>query len=269
MNILTLNTHSWQENETLNKLDILANAIIEQNCDLIALQEVNQHQDSTKIKDDISSNYQILNSNYGYLLQQKLAQLGHRYFLCWDFVHQSYEVYQEGVAFLTRLPILKHDVFDLVDNYDDSFYKHRRAQLITVRYQGKDVDFINCHCGWWADEDSPFEQQMDVIFAHCSSKLTFLLGDFNNPADVKDQGYDYILNHNFIDVYSLAQQKDDGFTVIKNIDGWSENDQKMRIDYIFVNQKIKVMSHKTIFNQDNYPIISDHFGIMAKVKIEN
>ena len=99
---MTLNTHSWQEEKQLEKLDMVAQAIIEQGCDVIALQEVNQHQDSSLIDANILSNDTVLTDNYGYLLQKKLAEQGHHYQLTWDFVHQSYEVYQEGLSFLTR-----------------------------------------------------------------------------------------------------------------------------------------------------------------------
>jgi len=46
MKLMTLNTHSWQEEKQLEKLDVVAQAIIEQGRDVVALQEVNQHQNS-------------------------------------------------------------------------------------------------------------------------------------------------------------------------------------------------------------------------------
>ncbi|WP_354622589.1 hypothetical protein [Psychromonas sp. MME2] len=73
---MTLNTHSWQEDKQLEKLDIVVQAIIEQGCDVIALQEVNQHQDSPIIDVNILSNHAVLADNYGYLLQQKLMNRG-------------------------------------------------------------------------------------------------------------------------------------------------------------------------------------------------
>ncbi|SMY34914.1 endonuclease/exonuclease/phosphatase family protein [Photobacterium andalusiense] len=269
MKLLTLNTHSWQEEDQYQKLDIVAQAVIAQGCDVIALQEVNQHSLSGIISDQILSNHPVRKDNYGYLLQQKLAQLGHHYQLTWDFVHQSYDVYQEGLAFLTRLPIVERRVIDLNDNYDESDWKHRRAVRITVAYQHQHIDFYNCHCGWWNDQESPFEDHLNRITATLSSRLSFLLGDFNNPSHVRDQGYDYALQCNLKDCFVLAQSKDNGTTVVKNIDGWQQNSQALRLDYIFVNQPVIVPQHQVIFNGDFYDVVSDHFGVICTINLIN
>lgn len=46
MKLLTLNCHSWQENNQLEKIAILADDIAEKSYDVIALQEVSQLIDS-------------------------------------------------------------------------------------------------------------------------------------------------------------------------------------------------------------------------------
>ena len=65
----------------------------------------------------------------------------------------------------------------------------------------------------------------------------------------------------------MAEKKDDGITVEKNIDGWKDSKNEMRIDYIFTNKEIKVKESKVIFNGKNYPIVSDHFGIEVEVDL--
>jgi maltose 6'-phosphate phosphatase len=70
MKLMTLNTHSWQEEKQLEKLDVVAQAIIEQGCDVVALQEVNQHQNSPAVDANILTNHTVLADNYGYLLQK-------------------------------------------------------------------------------------------------------------------------------------------------------------------------------------------------------
>ncbi|MGY0401375.1 hypothetical protein [Carnobacterium jeotgali] len=92
----------------------------------------------------------------------------------------------------------------------------------------------------------------------------FLLGDFNNPAHIKQEGYE-LVTQNWFDTYHLAAQKDTGFTVADAIDGWSENQSGLRIDYIFANQPVKTISSQVIFNDNNEPIISDHFGIVVEI----
>lgn len=267
MKLLTLNTHSWQEDNQLQKLEVVAQAIIDQGCDVIALQEVNQHQLSAVVNEQILSNHPVHEDNYGYLLQQKLAELGHDYYLTWDFVHQSYDVYQEGLAFLSRLPIIERQVIDLNDDYDERNWKHRRAVRITVAYQQREIDFYNCHCGWWNDEESSFVDHLNRITATLSLRLSFLLGDFNNPSHIRNEGYDYALQCNLHDCYSISESKDTGTTVIKNIDGWQQNSQALRLDYIFSNQQVAVIKHKVIFNDDFYTVVSDHFGVFSLIDI--
>lgn len=272
MKLLTLNTHSWQEENQLKKINIVAKAIIEQNCDVIALQEVNQHVHSQKLKEislnvEKSNNKSLRENNYGFLLQQELTARGYEYQLTWDFVHDSYDVYQEGLSFLTRVPIVEKEVIDLNDDYNEGFWKHRRAVKIKIIFENREIEFFNCHCGWWDDKDSPFQEQIRRIKEKSSKNLTFYLGDFNNASHIRDQGYEYVLNNEWFDTYSLAENKDAGFTVIKNIDGWKENNNKLRIDYIFCNHPVKVNQHTTIFNQSFYPVVSDHFGVLVDLAV--
>ncbi|MGL5249719.1 MAG: endonuclease/exonuclease/phosphatase family protein [Enterovibrio sp.] len=276
MKLLTLNTHSWQEDEPLAKLEILAKAIIEQDCDVVALQEINQHQNSARLQRDLlparapadePQNLQMREDNYAYLLQQKLHEYGQHYQLTWDFVHQSYLVYEEGLAFLSRLPILQHEVLDLNDGYNEQNWKHRRAVRIRVQHAGQALDLFNCHCGWWNDLESPFQQHIDKIASHVTAHLSFFLGDFNNPAHLPQQGYDHVRQKGWFDCYALAEQKDEGTTVVKKIDGWEENTQRLRLDFVFANQPVGVKRSRTIFTGDFYPVISDHFGVLTEIDL--
>ena len=40
-----------------------------------------------------------------------------------------------------------------------------------------------------------------------------------------------------------------------------------RIDYIFINKKVKVLKSSVIFNGKNKPIISDHYGVELDIVI--
>lgn len=51
-------------------------------------------------------------------------------------------------------------------------------------------------------------------------KTAFLLGDFNSEADVRGEGYDLVLRSGWQDTYRLAQERDEGYTVVQAIDGW-------------------------------------------------
>ena len=70
-----------------------------------------------------------------------------------------------------------------------------------------------------------------------------------------------ILSQGLYDTYNAAIEKDSGITVGGNIDGWSKSKEDKRIDYIFSNKEIKVLSSKAIFNGKNHPVVSDHYGL--------
>ncbi len=66
----------------------------------------------------------------------------------------------------------------------------------------------------------------------------------------------------------MAAKRDTGYTVEKNIDGWSENNEPLRIDFIFTNQPIHILISKVFFNGLNSPIVSDHYGVSIELAKE-
>ena len=78
-----------------------------------------------------------------------------------------------------------------------------------------DVWYYTVHLGWWKDETEPFAAQWETLSRAAGTKKTaFLLGDFNSEADVRGEGYDLVLRSGWQDTYRLAQQRDDGYTVV-------------------------------------------------------
>ena len=135
----------------------------------------------------------------------------------------------------------------------------------TIEANGKEIDFFSCHLGWWNDQDEPFKNQVDNLIKHIdNNKLSFLMGDFNNNALLKDEGYDYIIAQGMIDTYKIAEEKDSGITVKGTIDGWKECSEDKRLDLILSNKEIKVKDSKVIFNREN-DIVSDHFGVEINI----
>ena len=60
----------------------------------------------------------------------------------------------------------------------------------------------------------PFKYQADKLLNNINNeRLSFIMGDFNNNAYVKDEGYDYLIKNGLIDTYTLAQVKANGVTV--------------------------------------------------------
>ncbi|BCB02493.1 endonuclease/exonuclease/phosphatase family protein [Bacillus sp. KH172YL63] len=257
MKLLTLNCHSWQENNQLEKIAILADDIAEKSYDVIALQEVSQLIDS-----DILHGL-VKRDNYAVVLLDELKKRGVTdYSLTWDFAHIGYDVYEEGVALLTKHPVVKEHSFFISKSEDQSYWKTRKIVGATILYEGTPLTFYSCHLGWWSDEEEPFKYQVDSLLEQVTGETPFfLMGDFNNNAHVRHEGYDYLMSKGLVDTFVEATDHDQGITVEGKIAGWDDNKHNLRIDLILASEKTAVTSSKVIFNSDNKPVISDHFGV--------
>lgn len=264
MKLLTLNCHSWQETHQIEKIKYLAKVIVEKKYDVIALQEVSQSTDLDIIFDNIRID------NYAVILINEIKKFGeYNYNLVWDFSHIGYDKYEEGLAILSRHDILEKESFYITKNKSIDYWKSRKIVKAVIEINNKTIDFYSCHLGWWNDCDESFEYQVNELCnkAKEGNEVSFLMGDFNNNALIRNEGYDFIKSKGLIDTYEISKIKDSGITVREKIDGWNDNVDDLRIDIIFTNRKANVLESKIIFNNVNKDIVSDHYGL--EVLIDN
>ncbi|MGL5545007.1 MAG: endonuclease/exonuclease/phosphatase family protein [Cetobacterium sp.] len=258
MKLLTLNCHSWQEENQIEKMRYLARVIVQESYDVIALQEVNQFiEDKIVCKD-------IRERNFSLILCDELKKYGVNYNFVWDYHHIGYDVFHEGTSILYKGEIDEHQSEFIGNSKDTKFWKSRKFSMISKEIEGERTDFYNCHLGWWNDLDNPFQNQADELleFANKRGNRYLLMGDFNNDANVRGEGFDYLLDRGLRDTYLDALQKDDGITVPGAIAGWEGKcGASKRIDFILTSSELKVKSSKVFFNGNNKDVISDHFGV--------
>lgn len=263
MKLLTLNCHSWQEDNPYEKIKHLVETIKEKSYDVIALQEVSQSVEEKIAYENIKKD------NYGLVLLNELKKQGvENYSLVWGFSHNySYMgEFEEGLAILTKHPVVDEHSFYVSTIKDINNWKTRIIIGATIEYSNKQLTFYSCHMGWWLDDEEPFTDQVKSLLQNINKESTvFLMGDFNNDAFIIGEGYEYLIKHGLFDTYNLAELKDDGVTVIGKIPGWEENEQKKRIDLILTNRLVPVEYSKVIFNNKNKAIVSDHFGVEVKI----
>jgi maltose 6'-phosphate phosphatase len=262
LKLLTLNCHSWQEDNQLDKISYIAKVINKKDYDVIALQEVSQSIDSDIVYDNIKSD------NFSLLLKNELKKLGNnKYEFYWDIAHIGYDIYEEGLCLMTKLPIISKESFYISISDEINFWKSRKIVKLNVLYKNKEISFYSCHLGWWEDKEEPFNKQFDNLFEKVKNdNLAFIMGDFNNNANIRKEGYDYICD-NLIDTYNLAKFKDIGITVKGKIAGWDENGDDLRLDLIFTNKSVDVISSNVIFNGINKEVVSDHYGVEVALEI--
>lgn len=262
MKLLTLNVHAWLEDNQVEKMDILARTIAKKQYDVVALQEVNQLMTAPLVTKEIKED------NYGLLLVEKLNQLSKdKYSFCWSNSHIGYDKYDEGIAFLTKLPVYDVDSFYCTKLQTVKSILSRKILGITVAYQGQVIDCYSCHMNLPdCQEEDSVDNLRAIVERSSHARLKILMGDFNTDAISAPADYEAMKGVGLLDTYELAQEKDAGITVSKAIDGWNAHSAQKRIDYIFLNQKREVLSSQIIFNGENQAVVSDHFGLEVHVK---
>lgn len=271
--MLTLNTHSLIEQNYEEKLVYFVNAIVKYEADIIALQEVNQTADESSLSDKFLTGYTQCQSaiplkkdNHAYRVVKLLLEKNINYYWTWLPIKNGYDKYDEGLAILSKKEILETDTV-LVSCKND--YNNWKTRKILGIYSG-DEWFYSVHLGWWDDKSDPFSDQWSRLSKYLTGKENvWLMGDFNNCAEIRNEGYDLIKNSGWQDTFEIAREKDDGITVGTVIDGWKDkitDTNGMRIDFIWTNSENRIERTNVIFNGKNEPVISDHYGVMITVK---
>ena len=269
--LMTLNTHSLEEKEMDRKQQIFADTVSELLPDVIALQEVNQLSDSAPESEipetcvPVQKAVPLKAGNHALQVSRLLEANGTPYYWAWLPIKVGYDKYDEGVALFSRKPIL--ETADLPLSMIQDFSNYRTRRLLGIRTE--DGWFFSVHTSWWNDPDEPFLHQWEEMQkAAKTRKPAVLMGDFNGDAMVRNETYDRIAKDGWYDSYVLAKNKDAGWTVAGTIDGWHDQEaaDARRIDQIWLDQPMTVKSSEVIFNGDNYPVISDHFGILIETE---
>ncbi len=273
LKLLTLNAHAWMEENQHDKLKQLAAFIDEQQFDVIALQEVNQSMEETPLSpDDLGAYYSadpgvvIKRDNYAYVLNGLLSD---SYHWTWAPAHVGFAKYDEGLAILSKTPITAtvNEYVSSLQDYDN--YRSRKIVGIQTVVGGVQAWFVSGHYNWWNDEESfrgLWDRTTKVLHSFAPTPV-FMMGDFNNAAEVRGEGYDYVLQSGWSDTYPNAAVRDEGHTVIKAIAGWESNAEPLRIDFIFSNKAAQVQSSTVVLNGKTGPVVSDHFGVAVELEL--
>lgn len=274
MKWLTLNIHSWMEEQTEEKLDILANFILSNDLDGISLQEVNQRIDATVEEQPFqyipSSNETMIikRDNYALCLVKRLAELGASYYWSWTFSHIGYDVFEEGVAILSKTPMTSQAV--LVSSVNDTSDIRRRMMLCSkVIINNQKVLVTSNHYSWWRDdaqEGFQLEWRLSSQVFNQEPGLKLVFGDFNGPDTRRNETYD-LVTESFFDTFKLSKQSNGYNTIPEKIDGWEHSSEQLRVDYAFASDKLSVKMHEVVFDGKTYPSVSDHYGVVVSIDL--
>jgi len=257
LNVMILNLHCYQEDNQDYKLSQIAKAINELNVDIVCFQEVAEPWNDAQ-GDWESNSVKIIND-----------RLDRPYHLHTDWSHLGFDKYREGVAILSRYPVLKCDA-KYVSNNKDPYNIHARKVVmaqIAVPYIG----LINCfsaHISWW---DDGFSEQFENLRwwananHHGEVNATLLCGDFNIKAG--SRGYKLVVDSNDYEDQFLAAKSPSVFEKIfhEHRPNWRRYlADDHRIDYIFMKKTsgLQITSARVVFTEQEYGRVSDHEGYL-------
>lgn len=278
MKILTLNTYSWVENVGEQQIHDLAAKIAEEDYDLVALQEANQTFDAHQAVLDgffcpPTTDQEIKADNFALRLVEALQVKDVEYYWTWAFTHVSYGRFEEGVALLSKQPLIAedHSVAPVAasDPVKDNV---RRILWGLTEAAGQLVKLVSAHYNWWdrgfIDEWQKTEALLQASNQGHTKAPLILCGDFNQPAETA--GYQLIADSalNLVDAYQIAKTHRGGTATVPGaINGWNDSDTPKRIDYIWLDPTFKVSEYAVTFDGKNGPVVSDHFGITVLAEL--
>ena len=265
---LTLNTHSWMEDEQEKKLDQLAERILQEKYDVICLQEVNQEMESEQVVQApfyhaVDDAIAIHKDHFVYCLVERLVEKGLIYHWSWAYNHIGFDRFHEGVAILSLNPLKASELL-VSETNDPTDYHTRKILLAEIEVAGRLVTVASCHLSWW---DKGFQEEWGQVEKELLQRNMplLLMGDFNNP--VGYEGYRHILKSPLAlqDSHVVAATVIGTATVEGDIAGWTGNKDALKIDYIFTSKDFNIEKSVVVFDGKSTPMISDHFGLEVEV----
>ena len=248
MKIISLNLHNWAEPDRIAKLYRFGDVVIENEVDVICLQEVGQFR-----SDSILYN-RIKTSNLALLLKNYLALKGHPYELRATIFKEAFSEFEEGVAILSRLPIL--DSGETFLSKTTCFTDWMLRKTLYIQVCGYCIATV--HLGWDEGQESLEDQFFSLIQYYENQKNVLILGDFNLPSD--HPAYSCIRDCPYRDVSF------DFFPEYHNIDtffGKQNSSYNKHIDYALTSLP-QIKDYQLLFKTPQ-TVLSDHAGILLEV----
>ena len=258
MKLLTLNLHLWHEDDQINKLKKIANFIQENDVDICFFQEAAQLESNELIIDNIKKD------NNAYLIKSFLDK---EYYLYFEYKKNGYEVYNEGLAILSKYPLINKDWFYISKIRNPKDWHTRIIVKASINYNNEIIDLYSSHIGWNEGIERYFDQ-IDEYMKNINQKNKFILaGDFN--CMYNSIQYKYILSKgltSIIEKVNIDPYLNPTFHFKLDFPS-NETIKNSHIDYFFTNDKnIKVNDYNIYFSEDDN-LVSDHHLVVVDIDI--
>lgn len=148
--------------------------------------------------------------------------------------------------------------------------QRRAAQAALIETPSGPFWCATTHMSWWDFDGEPLFAQEFVRLSHalaeCALTAPVLLGgDFNSAAHLPNEGYAFVTSSGLIDTRTIAKHTEGENTVHREIAGWEGSSDAKRIDFVFADRLVDVVSHAVVFRDNSPEAISDHSGLLLEI----
>ena len=275
--ILTVNLHTYQETRQNEKLNMITDVIGKMDVDFIAFQECAQN------KNALITGGIIREDNMALVISDRIREKYHvNYDFVWSWSHYGWNVWEEGVAVLSRHPVIQSAERYISSSTGTVSITSRKVIYASCQAPGGLFNIFSAHTHWRTSiSDEEQNNQINNIKSMVAEKessapdvISFACGDFNgNPTSDYpwSEGYNTMMGTNdysdtFLEIYPDANQIP-AQSIYNTIGG----DLPGRIDYIFMkkNTRFRVVDSQIIFTGDVVGSVSDHCGVLTRVAVIN
>jgi maltose 6'-phosphate phosphatase len=273
--ILTINLHTYQESRQSEKFNMIADVIGKMDVDFIAFQECAQHKDAA-IHQGI-----IRKDNMALIISDRIMEKYQvQYNFAWNWAHYGWTVWEEGVAVLSKYPVVQSEDRYVSLNTNTGSITSRKVMYASCQAPDGLFNIFSAHIHWRTSvSDEEQNNQIRNIQTMVDGKdslnagaFSLVCGDFNgNPTSEYpwSEGYNTMMrkgvySDSFLEIYPDANQKP-ALGKYNTIGG----DLPGRIDYVFMKKhpRLKVMDSQIIFTGEVVGRVSDHFGVLTRVAV--
>ena len=272
--ILTINLHTYQEDNQNEKFNLIVDLIAKMDIDFITFQECAQYKNSSIV------NGIIREDNMVKFISDKLKEKYNLdYNFVWNWAHYGWDVWEEGIAVLSKYPRLDSDERYISTTNNTSSINSRKVIYGSYQLSGGIINVFSAHTHWRTFlNDQEQNKQINNIKLMVEEKealltnvTSFVCGDFNgNPTSEYpwSEGYNTMMaNNKYIDTF-LKIYPDANNIPSQSIYYTVFGDFPGRIDYIFMKENLsyQVSASQIVFTSNVIGEVSDHFGVLTKIR---
>jgi maltose 6'-phosphate phosphatase len=252
--VMTLNLHTWQEENQLEKFATIARAIRDEAIDIVCFQEAAENWNGG------AGDWE---SNAANIINRQLPEPFH---LHYDFSHIGFDRYREGLAILSRFPFRYTDSGYVSDNTSIHSIDSRRVVMaqVAIPFVGP-VNVFSAHLSW---PSGGFSGQFARLRAWAEAKAspdvagTFLCGDFNIACE--SASFKEIVDAGGFEEQLVKCFRPDAYDAIfrRGADSREVLAGDGRIDYIWLSEPsaLAAVGAEELFTPARYGRVSDHTG---------